>query len=368
MTLKTKIFSCNYQQTIIKGGETLLFYFIKMTVNLNDYKDKKFITKEILKSHLKDSVIYCHYMNVTEIELNKAMLSPLRDDTTPSFGFFKNNNNEIIYNDFVKGGGDCFKFVKEMFSINRWYDVYSKIAIDFSLDKDYICNKNLLETKKETINKNVKVLSNEKCKIDVQTRRWYLHDLKYWKQYNISLKTLKKYNIFPIKYIFLQDKPISADKYAYVYYEFKDGIKSLKIYQPYSKFKWLTDNDNSVWQGWEQLKEKGDILIITKSLKDVMVIEENTEYNSISLQNEKVIPKEVIIDILKSRYKKIYVLFDNDYDKNENWGQLNALKICRDHMLENIVIPKSYKSKDISDMVKNHTLGVAIAFLKSIIK
>jgi len=337
-------------------------------VDLNKHVSKPLVTKAVLDIELKDSEIYCFYMNTDSINLNSAMSSPLREDPTPSFGFFLNKRGNIIYNDFVNGGGDCYKFVKEFFAYSQWYDVYSQIAIDFNLDKKYKCSNNLLNNEnknKVKYDANIQILKKKKCKISVNKRIWEVHDLNYWNKFNINKVMLIKYRVFPLKYIFINNKPIAADKNAYVYIESKDGLITHKIYQPYSKFKWITDNDNSVWQGWEQLSLNGNILIITKSLKDVMSIKSTTGYDAIALQNEKAKPKDNIIEQLKGRFTKIFILFDNDYDKKENWGQINAKEISRNHMITNIVINKEYKSKDFSDLVNNHGKDLAKEILNS---
>ena len=71
-------------------------------------------------------------------------------------------------------------------------------------------------------------------------REWKSYDLLYWQEYGISLKTLEFFNVEPISHFFVNDKIITADKYAYCYVEFKDSKSTLKIYQPFSeKLKWL---------------------------------------------------------------------------------------------------------------------------------
>lgn len=340
-------------------------------IDINECIIKPIISRDVLKDKLLEEAIYCMYMNTTKIELNKAISSPLRDDPTPSFGFFKSKDGSIIYNDFVKGGGDCFMFVKEMFGYNSWYDVYSRIAIDFNLNKEYRCNENL--DKNSVVNKKIRerkitISRAEKCLIQVSRRPWQFYDYEYWKKFNIDSNMLNTYNVKPVKYIFINKRPIGADKHAYVYSEMKDNQETLKIYQPYSKYKWFTNNDNSVWQGWTQLPKTGEKLIITKSLKDVMSIVNTVGIPAIALQNEKAKPKDKIIEELKSRFNKIFVLFDNDYDKERNWGQLNALDICKDYNLKNILIDEEYKSKDFSDLVMNYNKFFAKEILKIKIK
>src|SRR5690606_24434461 len=151
-----------------------------------------------------------------------------------------------------------------------------------------------------------------KTEINVKTREWNLADKAFWTNFGISKKTLLKYNVSPITHIFFKDSIIKADKLAYVFREFKDFKETLTIYQPFNKErKWLKTHDSSVWYGWDQLPEKGENLIITKSLKDIMSIDTIMDIPSTGLQNEKILPKLGIILDLRGRFTNIYYLGDN---------------------------------------------------------
>jgi hypothetical protein len=76
-------------------------------------------------------------------------------------------------------------------------------------------------------------------------------------------------------------------------------------------------------------------------------------YNAIALQSEMQIPSEKLISELKTRFKTIDILYDNDFDKVTNPGQTMAVKICDLYGFNNICIPDSYQSKDPSDLVKS---------------
>jgi len=106
-----------------------------MTINLN----KKLVTKELLLKHVLDIEIYLHYSK-QNVVIKKPMLSPLRTELTPSFGYFMGESGEICFNDFKLGKGDCIKFVQIMFDLN-YFEALSKIVIDFKLtDKFYYKN------------------------------------------------------------------------------------------------------------------------------------------------------------------------------------------------------------------------------------
>lgn len=196
-----------------------------------------------------------------------------------------------------------------------------------------------------------------KSSISCTVRNWRKHDIEYWSSYGISLDMLKRCDVYPVSTVIItrgdEVFKIPAEKYAYGYVERKGKI-SLKIYQPYSeKYKWSSGCDHSVWNLWSQLPPTGDSLIISSSRKDCMCIWENTGIPSISMQGEGYMPKPQVIDELKGRFKNIYVLYDNDFNSEENHGRLYSVKLCDEFNLKRLEIPTEYLSKDPSDLYKN---------------
>lgn len=321
-------------------------------INLN--QEKQLITKDIIYHHISDVDIYNKYID-DDIKIGHMILSPLRSEKNASFGFFKGNSGEICFKDYLLGAGDCFKFVQMKFNLT-YFEALSKIAIDFEIDKNYIC-KSFEKSSTDFTNSNItrdKLLSEHVIlKLGKNRREWQLHDISFWDGFGISIKTLKKFNVEPVSYYHINNHVIKADRHAYCFTEYKDGVETYKFYQPFNdKYKWINGHNDSVWQGWQQLPNKGDELIITKSLKDVMSIYEITGIPAIALQSEAVNPKKHIFEDLNSRFDVCYLLYDNDFDKEVNWGQQFAEKITTTLGLINIMIPNKYECKDFSDLVK----------------
>ena len=324
-----------------------------MNINLN----KKIVTKEGILQYIQDIDIYRFYSG-SEIALTGGLHSPLRNDNKPSFGYFQGESGEVCFKDFVLGAGDCIKFVMIMFGLT-YFEALSKIVVDFNLTYHFIY-KDVEKTKRnydpdnyETRDKLLSKANN--FVLGKKSRDFKLYDLKYWMQFGIDIDILKLYNVEPIEYIFINNTPILADKFAYCFKEFKDNKETYKIYQPFNKkYKWLNNHNDSVWQGWEQLPKKGYELIITKSLKDVMSIVNVLDIPAVSLQAESVLPKEQIIKELLDRFAKIYIWYDNDYDSPTNWGRQFGDKLQELFRTEfRYEIEDKYKSKDFSDLVKN---------------
>lgn len=314
---------------------------------------KNSVTIEELLEKVSEAEILGHYLNIKEVPC--VINSPMRIDKHKSLGISSHDGQTISYRDFKTGDtGSLFKLLTKSWGFSNIYETVDKI------NKELVHNlkgrsANINKSKEGLITKISKSVIDLKCKV----REWKDWDLKYWEQYGISLPWLQFSNTYPISHTIVTKDGITstilAEKYAYAYVELKDGIESLKIYQPYSKkHKWTNNHDSSVWDMWAQLPKTGEDLIITSSRKDALCIWSNTGIPSCSLQAESYLPKAQVIEELKKRFKKIWVLYDNDYEKEDNPGRTLGMKICKEFGLTQIEIPRLYLSKDSSDLYYNH--------------
>lgn len=248
-----------------------------------------------------------------------------------------------MYKDFATGEtGNVVKFVQRLFDI-RYHEALNKIW------KDLITNNKV----KQRIPKMELELKEPSKVIGVKRKYFTKTDDDYWTQYGIDREVLKYFNVSPIESFWVNDvqQPFVYTKdcpmYAYKVYN------KFKIYRPYAKRredKWRNNCGPYDIQGWEQLPESGEIVIITKSLKDVMVLYE-LGYPAIAPQSENsAIPKKVI-ENLRLRFKTIVILFDND-----TAGRDGAKKIAEKFVLPHIYFSIDnfilYDIKDVSDYVK----------------
>jgi len=153
-----------------------------------------------------------------------------------------------------------------------------------------------------------------------------------------------------IKGIYKDNNPM----YAYKVYD------HFKIYRPLAdKYtKWRNNLASYDIQGYEQLPEKGDLLIITKSLKDVMCLYE-MGYTAISPSSESTFISDKALNQLKRRFKRILICFDRDVS-----GIKNMRKISLKTGLNGFLVHKKWKAKDISDAVKLNGFEVIKNWLK----
>jgi DNA primase len=300
------------------------------------------ITKKLILEKLTEYDIYSYYM-VNKFEIGKVMSSPFRSDKNPSFAIFKSKGtNELLYKDHGTGlVGDCISFVSNLRGIN-----YSE-ALDLVYN-DLIENKIKLTIKGKQIQE---IYNPVDTIISILKKNFTINDDEYWGKYKvIDRKLLKRFDISPIYTFWINDRksPMYYTKdfplYAYKVFD------KYKIYSPYAdkKNKWRNNCGLYDLQGLEQLEYKQDTLIITKSLKDVLVLT-SLGYESIAPHGEDIKIPENIMNHLKQNYKNIVIFYDND-----EAGIKCSNKICRQYNLQNIRLDS--KEKDISDYIENHTI------------
>lgn len=299
-------------------------------------------------SSVTDKHILSYYLNITSIPC--LINAPYRQDKKPSLSIFE-ANNRIKFVDFATGyKGGLIDLLMRMWNCS--FKQCANIILNDLSVTETTNQINHIETNKNKIHKS-------STDINVKFREWRDYDIEYWESYGISKEWLIFGDIYPISRIFYTNNGITkdfpAEKYAYAYLERKDNVVTYKIYQPKSTaFKWINKHDSSVWDLWTKLPKIGDNLIITSSRKDALCIWENTGIPSISLQGEGYIPKEHVVNELKSRFSNIFVLYDNDFTSSENHGRLFATELSKRFNLIMIEIPDEYKSKDTSDLCLNH--------------
>ncbi len=299
---------------------------------------------------MSEEAILKYYFNVTQIPC--VINSPLRKDKNPSFQFYYGKEKEgIFYADLANSSvwGGIPNLLLKYFNFSNYDEVISLLIKDKehiqSVDKTIIKSIEINRRRKRTVTNR---------KIEVKVRKWEKHDLDYWQESGINKEWLKKGNIYPISHFSIGYTLIRAEKYAYVYVERKDNKVTLKVYQPFSKkLKWLSNHDSSVWDLWpEIMKASGDDLIITSSRKDALSLWSNLEIPSTSLQAESVLPKKQVVEELFKKFKNIYCLYDNDYDKETNHGKNLGEKLSKLYGFIPILIPREYEAKDASDLYK----------------
>lgn len=309
------------------------------------------ITLDWILSKVTEYDIYAKYIG--QFKVGMIYNSPFRKDKNPSFGiYYSKRTKQLLFKDHGTGEcGNVIKFVSLFTSKTEYNDILSDIV-----DKLNITNNTKLVSSKQYIPPTETV-------IGVVRQEFTDVDINYWKQFNISINTLKKFNVNSIKYYLCNGIVKGTYKRENPMYAYKI-YNNFKIYRPLAdKYtKWrnnLTDYDI---QGYEQLPQKGDILFITKSMKDVMCLYE-MGYPAVSPSSESTFLPKDVLEQLKTRFKRIIILFDRDVA-----GVKRSRKLSRETGLEAMFINKKFKAKDISDAVKANNFEEIKNWLNETIK
>jgi len=324
------------------------------------------LTFDSLLKKVEPYQIFAYYIG-KDIKLNKVLQSPLRKDKKPSFSIHISRTGYMYYNDWATGDwGGAIQFVMKLLNLSDMYSAAAQINSDMNaglLDDRMDTNGNIeykgfkTHFKQEEIEK---IAKNTASDVKISVRRWEKNDLKYWASFGITERILTYYNVFPCQRVFLNKMVIYVNnprvfKPAYAYAFYKDSEYTYKIYQPMNPdYKWTSNVDFSVLQGWDQMPETHKVLILTKSLKDVMTLR-SLGIPALATQGELMGVKPHIYQQLKERFKEIYLLFDFDYGGVKGTQKLRKLiPELKFFFIQNL----SHRTdgfKDISDFRVEHT-------------
>ena len=321
------------------------------------------ITKEFILNKITQEQIFRKYCNNFK-KIGVKFSSELRKDPNPSC-IISPYNGILWYKDFgdTSKAVDCFNYVMIKYSIN-YTEALKLIASDIG--------KNLVSTEVKS-HRNINTIYNKiNTSYEFKLRNYTIRDKEYWGKYYLTPNILKHFNIFPVQYIKIiksgTDGFTIRPKNGYVYIiseEYK--IYKFLILDKDIPTKWFGNSgsirDNKIfYEGYEQLPKYGDTLIITKSLKDVAVLYK-LGYASFAPNGESVVLNSDIISSIKSRFRDIYLFYDNDKPGIKGSNRNAAL-----HNIKEIRIPERYQVKDISDFIEMYGEEHALAMLQALLE
>ena len=298
---------------------------------------------EIMKRVSHADLLY-HYLGITSLPV--LINSPLRKDSHPSFFIYSPDGEKVLYKDYATGDrGDIYSLLTRKDNIT-----FSQLLRRIGAESSFLKKEGTFTNSPSQGKRFTKTTSDLKVKI----RDWQQHDIAYWESYGISLKWLKYAEVYPIshKIVYKDDQRyvFHAAKYAYVFVERKEGHVSLKVYSPFAenkRLKWHTSNDGSVVGLWTKVPSTGNRLVICSSLKDALCLWANIGIPAIYVQSETTGLSLTAQEVLKNRFKHIFICFDNDAP-----GLLDGEELALKTGFRNIVLPYFPEGKDLSDFYK----------------
>lgn len=280
-------------------------------------------------------------------------------DTKAGCKIVISSNGIPYYKDY--GTGELlysFEYVSKKFG-SSYHETCNIIANDFNIKKNNlnIAPRLLLNT---TDAKPVKI----KSEITIVPQPFSIIDVNYWSSFGINLSTLQFFNVKACNHVFLKKGidhyhfEYKKDNPIYSYRFYKNQTEYYKIYFPLTttELKWLSNVGSDCLQGYDQLPEEGDLLILTKSLKDVMVYYEmNIPAVAVQAETNKISKKS--FNELSKRFKRIVLNFDDD-----NQGRISTGDLLLEYDIEFFFIDDKFK--DISDYTKDFGIETSKRYIK----
>lgn len=324
-------------------------------------RKKEALTPETILSKITEYDIFKWYMPERSWKINQVTYSPFRNEKNPSF-LIGNKYGNLYFVDFADTSkrGNCFLFVKLLFSLASLDDVLRLIDRDFGLG---ISTKTSEEVKRIVPEyKQPEELGKRYSLIQVITRKFNKEELDYWNSYHQDLQDLKDNNVYAIKKVYLNKSlfPLKDTELKFGY--FYDG--HWKIYRPFGdkKSKWVPNNVPITAMDGKENIINCDTAFINKSKKDYMVMKKVFPC-SCAVQNEGMAcfsPENV--EYLKANSDRQILSFDSDVTGVENSQQITKLfdfGYCN--------VPKKYLKegiKDWADLSKVHGMKTIEDYLK----
>lgn len=305
---------------------------------------KEELTKENIFKRISEYDIFLNYFG--SFVFDKKYKSPWRRDSTPSF-VITNTDRGLRCKDFGDGPQlDCISFVMKLYNFSYW-QALCQINIDFNLglagDNPYKIIKNPIIT-----NTQITPASKLSVSIEIEERPYNNSDKLYWDQYLISLDELD--DTEAIKRCFID---------GYIHYNYIEKLNNIaycyfyndkkKIYLPLaSKYnKWRMNWNSDCIDGYNKLPEKSDLLIITSSRKDKIILNK-LGYLAIAPPSENTYIKDDKINELKQRFTKVLLYLNNDQQ-----GIEFAKRQSEEYNI-NYIHNELGEPKDPSDLVKKY--------------
>lgn len=302
------------------------------------------ITKEFLLSKINQESIMQHYTG-HDVNSKKLFTSVLRKDNHVTCGFYKSKSGILYMHDFATNEHlDCWNIVMRLYNCN-YYDALNIIAQDFGFIEG--THKNVSPPK--LVND---LRETESSKIQVQIKDFTEKELKWWNQFGISKKLLKKYHVFSLQHVFLngQLRFTSSEQcpiYGYYFGKDKNHEEKWKIYFPMrQEFRFLNNVSKKTLQGYHQLPKTGDLLVITKSMKDCISLY-GFGIPACAPNSETLFVNDKQLEEFKQRFKHILVVYDQDRP-----GRHNMWLIRKQHPELNFFTMPKDLAKDFTDSVQ----------------
>lgn len=299
-------------------------------------------TEEELLKFFSEEEIMLYYFGY--FKPRKHYPCPFKPETDPSF-YISYYRGRLKWRRFglYESPRSPVEFVKLLFPLLNHIQIINKIYWDLQEGVDQKIVLEIREASQDEIDMAVEI---DHILLDFEKQ--------YFKDYHVTESTLKYYEIKGCRDSFIANKRFCKSRKsdpAFVYLHDKD---SYSIYRPLAEKskKHRKHNIRNHIMGYKELPETGDILFITKSMKDIMVFHE-LGIPAIAPHSERTFLPKGVLDELKLRFKEIYVVYDND-----ETGVEASKKFTKENDLKYWNVPNNIDCKDPAEVSKKFGLEI----------
>lgn len=315
--------------------------------------------------------IFVHYLG--KECLKRKFKSPFRDDDNrPSCKLYLNQQvgGRAYYylHDFgdSRYSGDCFFIAAQILNINLSTDfvhLLKQIDRDLSLgvfdhDGEESAHVNRALHQK-AISARKEIQEDPGISFRAEVKSFSQGELAYWGAYGITAEILSRFHVESLKScVFTKTDGRQYGIYStsltpsYGYF-FKSG-KGIKVYRPRSENRFLYAGElpSPYVFGYDQLPERGKVLLITGGEKDVLSLCSHG-FSAICFNSETAKVPSSLLDQLKLRFEHLVFVYDVDATGlRESTHRVEELKAS--YPVSKVVLPLagSKQEKDVSDFFK----------------
>lgn len=270
--------------------------------------------------------IYRYYLG-QDFKLGRAVPSPFRDDSSPSFSI-DNLNIGLHHMDYgdMRWRGSCIDFVMQLYSLDL-RGALERINQDFGLG---IGSSGKYHIRKAPVIKVPKMEDKRPPLIQVITRSLTREELQYWELHHQGLSDLKAEHIHAPKTIYRNRLLLPQSKYMTFCIYFPE-VQAWKLYRPHAPkrgkdtpcqdWKWDTSVPYNYVEGLSSLRAGEDVYLI-KSKKDKMVLKKALDISNIcvtSSENPACLSEEALKTIDEKALRKIAIWDNDEAGKRFSW-------------------------------------------------
>jgi hypothetical protein len=231
--------------------------------------------------------------------------SPLRTDRRPTCRFYRNVKGKLILHDFSGNfHGDFIDLVRKVKGLD-FHDALRDIAKTFGI---------ISGAPRHPVISGVTIGPRVTCDLRIKSMPWDKMHMEYWEEYGITPPTLERFDVVPVERVWLNGFMYYNRDYTRkneVVFAYRFGSLDYKVYFPWRKEKRFLHNNPDILQGYTELPAYGDVVVITKAMKDVMCLHE-FGIPAIAPMSETSIVTDSVLADLASRFHKVVSLYDRD--------------------------------------------------------